>query len=212
MTEVPRSTDSVFLRLKGATAEDPLTVLDRWLFEAKNQIGFPATAMSLATATPEGDPDVRIVLLQSLRAGGLLFFTNLSSAKGEQMLSNPKAAACLHWPAMGRQVRIRGTIDQVDDHCADQYFAGRSRSSQIGAHASPQSSVIRDREELVELVHDADARFAGRPVPRPSRWTGLALSPEEIEFWEDGADRLHDRMLFRRAPGSDDWSAARLAP
>ena len=212
MTHAPRSADSVFLRLQGATIEDPLMVLDRWLLEAKNEIGFLATAMSLATATLEGDPDVRIVLLQSLRAGSLLFFTNLTSAKGKQVLSNPKAAACFHWPAMGRQVRIRGTIDQVDDNCADQYFAGRSRNSQIGAHASPQSSVIRDREELIELVHDADARFMGRPVPRPSHWSGLALSPEEIEFWEDGADRVHDRMLFRRAPGSDDWSAVRLAP
>jgi pyridoxamine 5'-phosphate oxidase len=212
MTASPRRIDAVFLELQGATTQYPLTVLDRWLLEAKNRIGFPSNAMSLATASPQGHPDVRIVLLQSIHEGGLVFFTNMDSAKGKQLLANPNAAACFHWPALGRQVRLRGRVRQVDEHYADQYFAGRPRASQVGAHASPQSAAIQDREALIHLVDQADARYAGRPVPRPSNWTGLSLQPDEIEFWEDGADRLHDRLLYTRTSGREGWTASRLAP
>jgi pyridoxamine 5'-phosphate oxidase len=212
MTENPVVTDSIFLSSQGATPEDPIVVLERWLAEAKSLIGFPATAMALATSTPQGDPDVRIVLLQALYEGGLVFFTNLASAKGRQLLANPKAAVCFHWPAMGRQVRLRGTVRETDVHYADEYFAARPRGSQIGAHASPQSTPLADRTALIQLVDDAGARFARRPVPRPAHWTGLILVPVEIEFWEDGTDRLHDRMLFQRSSGGVAWTKSRLAP
>lgn len=213
MSDISPAADAVFLSHQvGATPEDPLVVLERWLITAKREIGFPATAMSLATATTDADPDVRIVVLQALDEGGLVFFTNLTSSKGSQLLANFKAAACFHWPAIGKQVRVRGSVHRVDDHYADHYFASRPRGSQIGAHASPQSTSIEDRAALIRLVNDADARFSGKPIPRPAHWTGLVLVPAEIEFWEDGADRLHDRMLFRRSRESGAWGKTRLAP
>jgi pyridoxamine 5'-phosphate oxidase len=212
MTETPMVTDSVFLSSQGAEPEDPIMVLERWLAEARSAVGFAATAMALATSTPQGDPDVRIVLLQALHGGGLVFFTNLTSAKGRQLLANPKAAVCFHWAAMGRQVRLRGTVQETEAHYANEYFAARPRGSQIGAHASPQSSPVADRTALIRLVDDADARFAGRAVPRPPHWTGLILVPAEIEFWEDGTDRLHDRALFQRLPEGMAWTKVRLGP
>lgn len=212
MTESPMVTDSVFLSSREAPPEDPIVVLERWLAEAKIAVGFPATAMALATSTPKGDPDVHIVLLQALHEGGLVFFTNLSSAKGRQLSQNPKAAACFHWAAMGRQVRLRGTVRETEAHYADEYFASRSRGSQIGASASPQSTPIVDRTALIRLVDDAGARFAGSAVSRPPHWTGLILVPAEIEFWEDGTDRLHDRALFQTLPGGVSWTKVRLAP
>lgn len=202
--------DSIFLGEGGPYPDDPLCTFDRWLSMAKEAIGFAASAMSLATATPDGMPDVRIVLLQSVREGGLVFFTNLDSAKGSQMLANPRAAACFHWPAIGKQVRVRGSVAQVDESFADLYFGGRPRGSQIGAHASPQSSPIPDRTTLLDRVGEVEARYAGRSIPRPAHWTGMVLAPLEIEFWEDGTDLLHDRMLFRRS--ATGWSATRLAP
>lgn len=212
MTETPVVADAVFLSSQGAVPEDPIAILERWLAEAKSRIGFPATAMGLATSTPQGDPDVRIVLLQALYGGGLVFFTNSTSAKGRQLLANPKAAACSRWAAMGKQVRLRGTVREADTLYADEYFAARPRDSQIGAHASPQSSPLADRTELIRLVDAAAGRFAGRPVPRPAHWTGFILVPAEIEFLADGADRLHERMLFQRSPEGVAWTKELLAP
>ncbi|HTO29211.1 MAG TPA: pyridoxamine 5'-phosphate oxidase [Devosia sp.] len=212
MSQIQHQTDAVFLALNGRPQDDPMFVLERWLGEARSQVGFMATAMSLATVSPSGDPDVRVVLLQSIRDDGLVFFTNLTSTKGKHMLATGKAAACFHWPALARQIRVRGTVRQVTDAYADQYFAGRPRGSQIGAHASAQSSVIADRSELISRATALENSYAGAPVPRPAHWSGLCLVPSEIEFWEDGADRLHDRMLFTRLSGDDGWSAVRLAP
>ena len=212
MSQTQHRTDVVFLAANDRPQDDPMFVFGRWLGEAKSQIGFAASAMSLATVTQSGDPDVRVVLLQSTQGEGLVFFTNLTSPKGRHMLASGRAAACFHWPALGRQVRIRGAVHQVEDVYADQYFAGRPRGSQIGAHASTQSSVIADRAALIERTNELENRFAGRTVPRPAHWSGLSLVPSAIEFWEDGVDRLHDRMLFTRPIGGDVWSAARLAP
>ena len=212
MSQTQHKTDAVFLAANDRPQDDPIFVFGRWLGEAKSQIGFSASAMSLATVTQSGDPDVRVVLLQSLRGDGLVFFTNLTSPKGQHILASGKAAACFHWPALGRQVRIRGMVHQVEDAYADQYFAGRPRGSQIGAHASAQSSVIADRAALIERANDLEHLFAGGTVPRPAHWSGMSLVPSAIEFWEDGADRLHDRMLFTRPIGGGTWSAARLAP
>jgi pyridoxamine 5'-phosphate oxidase len=212
MSETQHRPDAVFLAANDRPQDDPMFVLERWLGEARSQVGFAASAMSLATVTSTGDPDVRIVLLQSIRDDRLVFFTNLTSPKGKQMQASGKAAACFHWPALGRQVRVRGTVHQVDDTYADQYFAGRPRGSQIGAHASAQSSVIADRATLIDQADEIADRFAGGPVPRPAHWSGICLVPSAIEFWEDGTDRLHDRMLFTRPIGAGVWSAARLAP
>jgi pyridoxamine 5'-phosphate oxidase len=212
MSQSQHQADAVFLALNGRPQDDPLFVLERWLGEAKSQVGFMATAMSLATVSQSGDPDVRVVLLQAIRDEGLVFFTNLTSAKGQQILASGRAAACFHWPALGRQIRARGAVHQIADAYADHYFAGRPRGSQIGAHASDQSSVIADRSELISRAAALETSYAGAPVPRPPHWSGLCLVPSEIEFWEDGADRLHDRMLFTRLSGDEGWSAARLAP
>jgi pyridoxamine 5'-phosphate oxidase len=212
MSQTQHKTDAVFLAANDCPQDDPIFVLGRWLGEAKSQIGFSASAMSLATVTQAGDPDVRVVLLQSIRGDGLVFFTNLTSPKGKHMLASGKAAACFHWPALGRQVRIRGIVHQVEDTYADQYFAGRPRGYQIGAHASAQSTFIADRAALIERANELENLFAGGAVPRPADWSGMSLVPSAIEFWEDGADRLHDRMLFTRPIGGGAWSAARLAP
>ena len=132
MNEAQASRDTIFLDPGGSNREDPLCAFERWLLRAKDVVGFAASAMSLATATPDGMPDVRIVLLQSVREGGLVFFTNLDSAKGSQIVANPRAAACFHWPAIGRQVRVRGSVAQVDPSFADLYFGGRQDGDQIG--------------------------------------------------------------------------------
>ena len=204
--------DRIFLDQGLPHRDDPIFTFERWYRAAKDVSGFPAQAMSLATVSGNGDPDVRVVLLQAVAGGGLVFFTNLSSVKGEQMLATGKAAACFHWPAMGRQVRLRGEVHQVEDNYADSYFSQRPRGAQIGAHASPQSSVISDRAALIDRVRDAEIRFENGPVPRPVHWSGMRLVPSQIEFWEDGDDRLHDRLLFTRSCADADWVADRLAP
>ena len=212
MSQAQHRTDAIFLAANDRLQDDPIFVLERWLSEAKGQMGFPASAMSLATVSQSGDPDVRVVLLQSIRDDGLVFFTNLTSPKGRHMLASGKAAACFHWPALARQIRVRGVVRQVEDAYADQYFAGRPRGSQIGAHASAQSSVIADRAALIDRAIELENHFADQPIPRPAYWSGMCLVPSEIEFWEDGADRLHDRILFTRPIGGNGWSTARLAP
>lgn len=194
----------------GAAVHDPMDILGQWLRAAREQAGPLANAMSLATVDAAGRPDVRVVLLQSLTDGGLVFFTNLESPKGRQLTQTGVAAACFHWPVLGRQVRVRGSVRRLEDDAADDYFATRPRGSQIGAHASPQSRPIMDRSVLLRMIDQEDERFRDREVPRPAHWGGFVIEASEVEFWEDGADRLHDRMHFTSMSGR--WSAERLAP
>ncbi|WP_171015884.1 pyridoxamine 5'-phosphate oxidase [Devosia sp. FKR38] len=203
--------DSIFIARGESSQDDPLFTLERWLREARAAIGFAANAMALASVGSSGDPDVRVVLLQAIRHGELVFFTNLDSPKGRQLLQSGKAALCFYWPEMGRQVRVRGRAALVEEPFADEYFATRPRGSQIGAHASAQSTVIASRSALLDRVSAIDARYAGI-VPRPSWWSGFCVKPAEIEFWEDGVDRLHDRLLFSRSEADGAWSASRLSP
>lgn len=204
--------DPIFIDGDEQALEQPMAIFERWYRLARDLAGFPAQAMSLATASPEGEPDVRVVLLQAIVDDGLVFFTNLKSAKGRQMRGNSRAAACFHWPALGRQVRLRGRIHIVDNDYADRYFAGRPRGAQVGAHASQQSSVIESRAALLNRLQELDNQFADRPVPRPSHWSGLRLVPDQIEFWQDGSDRIHDRLLYVRQSDDLGWVADRLAP
>ncbi len=204
--------DIIFNSSTDAESLEPLGIFGRWLDDAKRESGFMATAMSLATVSRDGTPDVRMVLLQTVSAGGLVFFTNLKSAKGQHLQANNNAAACFHWPSWGRQVRLRGPVERVADRYADDYFSSRPRGAQIGAHASAQSAPIPSRASLEKRLRELEDQFLSGPVPRPEHWTGLRLIPDEIEFWEDGSNRLHDRLLFTRKAADDGWTAQRLSP
>lgn len=204
--------DTIFDPMTDPETLEPLEIFERWLEGARKEVGFMATAMSLATVSSHGTPDVRMVLLQAVTAGGLVFFTNVNSAKGQHLGANNRAAACFHWPACGQQVRLRGPVEPVADRYADDYFASRPRGAQIGAHASAQSTAIPGRAALEGRVRELETQFGSGPVPRPDHWTGLRLIPDEIEFWADGTNRLHDRLLFTRRTEERGWAVQRLAP
>ena len=169
-----------------------------------------ANAMQLATASADGRPAVRTVLLKGVDERGIVFYTNLDSAKGRDIAANPRAAVVFAWLAHERQVRLTGAVHPVSAAETDAYFASRPRGSQLGAWASPQSEVVSSRAELERRVAEIEQRFTGRPVPTPPRWGGLRIEPDEVEFWQGRADRLHDRLRYRRA--GTDWLRERLAP
>jgi len=168
------------------------------------------TAMSLATVGADGAPSVRIVLLKSVDERGFVFFTNLESRKGRELVATPRAALCFYWPALDTQIRVEGTVEPVSDAEADAYFSSRARESQIGAWASRQSDTLESMEELHTRFAEIETRFANMPVPRPPYWTGRRVTPASIEFWHAGAFRLHERRLFERL--GDRWVMRRLYP
>ena len=190
---------------------DPFALFGEWLAEATANEPNDPTAMALATVDDSGLPDVRMVLLKGFDGNGFVFYTNLESRKGMQLTAHPKAALCFHWKSLRRQVRIRGPVEQVEPTEADQYFASRPRLSRIGAWASRQSAPLESRFALEKAVARYTARFAAGAVPRPPHWSGFRLLPTEIEFWRDGAFRLHDRRRFSRKDGGN-WDATSLFP
>jgi pyridoxamine 5'-phosphate oxidase len=191
-------------------ADDPFALFDAWYEEARSvEINDP-DAMSLATATGEGRPSVRMVLLKGHGPEGFTFYTNADSRKGEELASNGQAALLFHWKALRRQVRIEGPIEEVDAAEADGYFATRSRDSQIGAWASNQSQPLDSRATFEARYEEIRARFEGQDVPRPPRWTGFRVKPDVMEFWSDRPHRLHERRLFRRADKG--WNEGLLYP
>jgi pyridoxamine 5'-phosphate oxidase len=190
--------------------DDPLTLFQSWLEEARSAAGFDADAMAVATATAGGVPSVRIVLLKDFDERGLVFFTNYSSRKGEELAENPHAALLFHWPALGRQVRIEGPVGRVDRADSEAYARSRPRESQLSALASPQSQVVPDREWLERRVEELDREHAGAELPVREDWGGYRVEPEVWEFWEHRDNRLHDRHRYERAP--DGWRVERLAP
>jgi pyridoxamine 5'-phosphate oxidase len=192
------------------TREDPLSLFLEWFELAKKKEPNDANAMALATVDETGLPNVRMVLLKDIDATGLAFFTNLESAKGRELLANPKAALCFHWKSIRRSVRFRGTVAAVAPQEADAYFATRARDAQIGAWASAQSRPMEGRFALEKEIARAAARFGLGKVPRPPHWSGFRLAPTEIEFWVNRPFRLHDRLQFRRV--GDDWRSLRLYP
>jgi pyridoxamine 5'-phosphate oxidase len=188
---------------------DPITQLRAWLEEARAVVGEPHV-MTLATATAEGNPSARVVLLRGLDERGLTFFTNRSSRKGDELRANPRAAVAMHWWELGRQVRVEGSVEEIAPEESAAYWATRPRASQIAAWASPQSRPLPDRAELDARVAQAQERFEGQDVPLPPFWGGYRLIPESIELWTHRDDRLHDRVRYTRGAGG--WRSDRLAP
>lgn len=189
---------------------EPFALFVEWLAAAKASEPNDANAMTLATLDAEGMPDARIVLLKDVDARGFTFFSNQESAKGEQLWAQPSAALVFHWKSLRRQVRVRGSVEQVSAAEADAYFASRARESRIGAWASDQSRPLDSRAMLETRVAEKTASFEGQDVPRPDRWTGWRVVPQQIEFWRDRAFRLHDRLRFER--DGDAWKRTRLWP
>jgi pyridoxamine 5'-phosphate oxidase len=191
--------------------DDPLRLFRAWLDDAI-EAGLPEpNAMVLATATPDGRPAARAVLLKSLDDGGFVFFTHQASRKGRELAANARAALCFVWLELERQIRVEGLVEGVAEAAADAYFTRRPRASQLGAWASAQSEKVPSRAELERALEAASARFAGGEVPRPPGWGGYRLRPDLLEFWQGRPSRLHDRLQFtRRAEGG--WERVRLAP
>jgi pyridoxamine 5'-phosphate oxidase len=187
---------------------DPLRQFAVW-FEEAGAAGVRAPeATAVATATPDGQPSVRMVLLKGFDERGFVFFTRYEGRKGEELAANPRAALLFYWDPLGRQVRIEGPVERVAEAESDAYFASRPRGAQISASVSPQSRVVESRASLEALAAELEAR--GGELPRPTAWGGIRLPPETYEFWQHRANRLHDRLRYSR--DGADWKIERLAP
>jgi len=189
--------------------EDPLALFHQWLKDAESSEPNDPNAAALATATPTGEPSVRMILMKRADERGFCFFTNAESRKGMDLEANPRAALCFHWKTRRRQVRVEGAVTVMEAADVDAYFHSRSRKSQIGAAVSRQSRPLASREQLEAQVQEF-AEQHPTDVPRPPFWLGYCLEAHRIEFWMDGPDRLHDRFLFTRSNGQ--WDQIRLYP
>lgn len=191
---------------------DPLALFADWYAEAEKSEPNDPSAMTVATVGPDGMPSARMVLLKDYDPSGFVFYTNYESRKGRQLLAHPKAALLFHWKSLRRQVRLEGQVSQTTPEEANAYFATRARGSQIGAWASDQSRPLESRFALEKRVAEFTARHMIGTVPRPPYWSGFRLQPLLIEFWQDGAFRLHDRLEYRRVSAEAPWSTRTLYP
>jgi pyridoxamine 5'-phosphate oxidase len=191
-------------------ASDPVAMFERWYADAVAAGLHEPNAMAVATASPEGVPSSRFVLLKGVSADGFVFFTNLGSRKGHELLANPRCALLFPWHPLERQVRVEGHAVELPRADVEAYFSSRPRGSQLGAWASHQSQVVGGRAALDEAYADAEARFDGVDVPVPDEWGGFLVRPERVEFWQGRTGRMHDRLVYRRLDGG--WATERLAP
>ncbi|MDE3059839.1 MAG: pyridoxamine 5'-phosphate oxidase [Pseudomonadota bacterium] len=191
--------------------QDPIEVFHHWLTHARNHSAIlEPTAACLATVGEVGQPSARIILIKHFDARGFVFYTNMESRKSRELAAHPKAALCVHWMPLRKQVRIEGVAERVGEAEADAYFAMRPRESRIGAWSSRQSEVLESRETLVQAVADTTRRFEGHEVTRPPFWSGWRIVPAVIEFWEEGEHRLHNRIVYTRR--GDGWEISWLYP
>jgi pyridoxamine 5'-phosphate oxidase len=213
MTDTPAIEHPDLLRNGDFTeASEPFALFSAWLEEAQRSEPNDPNAMALATAGSDGFPDVRMVLLKGFDEAGFVFFTNLDSAKARELRERPQAALAFHWKSLRRQVRVRGPVEVVSDAEADEYYATRPRGSRIGAWASKQSRPLESRFALEKAVAEYTARYVIGEIPRPDYWSGFRIKPTSIEFWKDGAFRLHDRIEFSRDAPEGNWSKVRMYP
>lgn len=192
------------------TTEDPIALFEAWMAEAAGTEPNDPNAVCLATATPEGRPSARMVLLKGVDPRGFVFYTNLESRKGGELAANPQAALCFHWKTLARSVRVEGRVEPVSAAEADAYYASRARGSRIGAWASKQSRPLEGRYALEKAVAEQTLRFGIGEIPRPDFWSGFRLLPERIELWRDMPFRLHERRVFHRAAAG--WALEMLYP
>ena len=192
--------------------ENPLELFKEWFDEAKKTEINDPNALALATSSKNGIPSVRMVLLKDFNEKGFVFYTNLKSKKSQDIQSNPHASMCFHWKSLLRQIRIVGELNNVSDKDADAYYNSRSYGSRIGAWASKQSTILKDRDELYQSINNFKKKFPDeKKVPRPPNWSGWNLSPKEIEFWLDGDNRIHQRLKYIKSK-SGNWKKILLSP
>ena len=203
----PLGLNSCFLDL-----DDPIQLFKLWMDEAKKAEPNDPNALSLATSDKNNFPSVRMVLLKDFNQNGFVFYTNLNSQKGNELKENPKVAMCFHWKSLLRQIRISGTVTQVNDEVADQYYNSRGYESRIGAWASKQSEELSGRDQLINSIKEYKNKYNDEnKVPRPSHWSGWNLSPSSIEFWLDGESRIHERLKYTK-DSSGQWRKSLLSP
>ena len=203
----PLGLNSCFLDL-----DDPIQLFKLWMDEAKKAEPNDPNALSLATSDKNNFPSVRMVLLKGFNQNGFVFYTNLNSQKGNELKENPKVAMCFHWKSLLRQIRISGTVTQVNDEVADQYYNSRGYESRIGAWASKQSEELSGRDQLINSIKEYKNKYNDEnKVPRPSHWSGWNLSPSSIEFWLDGESRIHERLKYTK-DSSGQWTKSLLSP
>ena len=203
----PLGLNSCFLDL-----DDPIQLFKLWMDEAKKAEPNDPNALSLATSDKNNFPSVRMVLLKDFNQNGFVFYTNLNSQKGNELKENPKVAMCFHWKSLLRQIRISGTVTQVNDEVADQYYNSRGYESRIGAWASKQSEELSGRDQLINSIKEYKNKYNDEnKVPRPSHWSGWNLSPSSIEFWLDGDSRIHERLKYTK-DSIGQWRKSLLSP
>ena len=192
--------------------DNPFQLFEKWFEEAKKKEINDPNALALGTASKEGVPSVRMVLLKGYDKNGFVFYTNLDSQKGKEIKENPNATMCFHWKSLLRQIRIVGILNQVDDKTADEYYNSRAYERRIGAWASKQSSVLNNREELLNSIEDFKKKYQNKKnVPRPKNWSGWNLKPKSIEFWLDGDNRIHERLKYT-LDQNNNWIKSLLSP
>ena len=192
--------------------DDPFKLFEKWFEEAKKKEINDPNALALGTASKNGVPSVRMVLLKGFDKDGFVFYTNLNSQKGNELKENPKVAMCFHWKSLLRQIRINGSVSLVTDDVADEYYNSRNYESRIGAWASKQSEELRSRDQLIKSIEEYKKKYNDQnKVPRPSHWSGWNLSPLSIEFWLDGDNRIHERLKYTK-DSNGNWIKSLLSP